>query len=158
MWTAARWLVALVALALAPAGAWAQPHGASTPSTAASSPTPVEQTIPADWIFVFKFNATSFPTAANDPHRACPFGGTPAHNGAFSQAYAAATSQHPKLDNGPGLAGAGLDDPLGATFARIWNGNYHYVVWNDQFYGHPQGPCAGDGCGAPWGHSKGVLA
>jgi hypothetical protein len=146
-------LAALAAWAL-PAPALAQPAS----HNAAAAPTPIEQAVPADWIFVFKFNASSFPTAANDPHRACPFGGTPANNGAFSQAYAAATSQHPKLDNGPGLAGAGLDDPLGATFAKIWSGNYFYVVWNDQFYAHPPIRGCSQSCSAPWGHSKGVLA
>jgi hypothetical protein len=32
------------------------------------------------------------------------------------------------------------------------------VVWNDQFYRHPAIKGCGDSCGAPWGHSKGVLA
>ena len=70
----------------------------------------------------------------------------------------------PVLKAGPGLIGTSLDDPLGATFAKIWNGNYNYVVWNDQFYQNPVVPCAkgrnnnADGCGSPWGHSKGVLA
>jgi len=33
------------------------------------------------------------------------------------------------------------------------------VVWNDQLYKHPVVPaCSGDSCGAPWGHSKGMLA
>ena len=32
-------------------------------------------------------------------------------------------------------------------------------IWNDQFYRDPVvSACKGDSCGAPWGHSKGLLA
>lgn len=149
-------------LASAPAAAaWAvQP---SDPS-AAAAPTPLEQAAPADWIFIFKLNARTFPTSATFTPRPCPFGGTAQPYTSFSQQYAYATSQTPVLKAGPGLVGTSLDDPLGATFAKIWNGNYNYVVWNDQFYQNPALPCAqgrsavSDQCGAPWGHSKGVLA
>jgi hypothetical protein len=149
------------AIGLAPAAAWAQQP--SDPS-AAAAPTPIEQAVPADWVFIFKLNARSFPSLATATPRPCPFGGEPQPYSSFSQQYAYATSATPVLKAGPGLAGTGLDDPLGATFAKIWNGNYHYVVWSDQFYQNPLVPCArgrnsnADGCGAPWGHSKGVLA
>jgi hypothetical protein len=149
------WLLAILVatLGLLPASA-----GAAQTSDPAAAPTPVEQSIPADWFFVFKLNTATLPTPDNDSHRACPFGGTVVHGKPFSQSYAAATSQHPQLALGPGLVGTGLDDPVGATFAKIWNGNYFYVVWNDDFYGKPRVKGCGDGCGAPWAHSKGVLA
>lgn len=115
---------------------------------------------PVDWWFAYKFSTSSFPSAANDPGRGCPFGGTP-QNGAFSQKYAVASSANPVLTDGPGLIGTSLADPLGATFAQIYNGSYRYVTWNDQFYNDPprKGPaCDAKQCGSPWGHSKGMLA
>lgn len=47
---------------------------------------------------------------------------------------------------------------MGATFGQVYNGAFHYVVWNDQFYNDP--PIAGCStfCAAPWAHSKGVVA
>jgi hypothetical protein len=42
---------------------------------------------------------------------------------------------------------------VGATFDRVYNGNFFYVLWNDQFYDHPE--VAGNGS---WGHSKGLIA
>src|SRR4051812_43695074 len=95
------------------AGVFAVPTASRAHPPAAAAPTPIEQAVPADWVAVFKFNARTAPTTAPDSQRPCPFGGTPAHNGGFSQAYAAATSAHPKLDAGPGLAGTSLNDPLG---------------------------------------------
>ncbi|HKR23700.1 MAG TPA: deoxyribonuclease II family protein, partial [Allosphingosinicella sp.] len=93
-------------------------------------------------------------TAANDPARACPFGGSPAaYTQAFGQQYAFASSANPALQAGTGLIGTSTGDPLGATFAQIFNGGYSYVVWNDQFQGSPIA-----NRGAPWGHSKGILA
>ena len=59
----------------------------------------------------------------------------------------------PTLQTGQGLVGTGPGDPVGATFAQIFNGNYSYVVWNDQFQGHPMADRP-----SPWGHSKGMLA
>jgi len=160
-------LAALTALALfaAPSAAFAQPPAApasapaaAAPPGAAAAPTPIEQAVPADWIFVFKFNAATAPTPDDDPHRDCPFGGTKAMGKPFSQAYASATSSRPQLAAGPGLAGDGLDDPVGATFAKIWNGNYFFVVWNDDFYGKPRVTGCGDSCGSAWARSKGILA
>jgi hypothetical protein len=49
-------------------------------------------------------------------------------------------------------------DPLGATFANVYNGSFYYVVWNDQFYDDPEIPGCGDSCPSPWGHSKGMVA
>jgi hypothetical protein len=149
------------ALGLAPASAW----GAQAPDPSVeAAPAPLEGSVPADWVFIFKLNARSFPSAATQTPRPCPFEGLAQPYSSFSQRYAYATSATPTLKEGPGLVGTSLDDPLGATFARIWNGHYHYVVWNDQFYQNPLVPCATgktsnkDGCGAPWGHSKGLLA
>lgn len=151
-----KWTMAILAASLGavPASSWAQQ--ASDPAAqGAAAPTPIEQAISADWIFVFKFNYRNYPTQETDSNRPCPFGGTPAHNGVYSQAYAAATSTRPTLEEGPGLVGTSLNDPLGATYAKIWNGGYRYVVWNDDFYDHPKiRGC----CGSPWGHSKGILA
>ena len=125
------------------------------PPAAVPAPTPLlSQGQPADWIFVFKLNGGVFPTTANDPARACPFGGSPAaYSQAFGQQYAYASSANPALQAGTGLIGTSTGDPLGATFAQIFNGSYSYVVWNDQFQGSPIA-----NRGAPWGHSKGILA
>ncbi|QNI32845.1 hypothetical protein H7849_02260 [Alloacidobacterium dinghuense] len=48
--------------------------------------------------------------------------------------------------------------PVGATFDEIYNGAYHYVIWNDQFYDDPKINGCTKECGAPWGHSKGMVA
>jgi Deoxyribonuclease II len=145
-WTSFAFLAAALML---PAAAPAQP--------AANLPAPVplvSQGHPADWIFAFKLNGGVFRTAANDPARACPFGGSPtAYRQAFGQQYAYASSVNPSLQTGPGLLGTSPGDPVGATFAQIYNGNYSYVVWNDQFQGHPMADRA-----SPWGHSKGMIA
>ena len=133
----------------------------ATGGIAGGAPTPlVAANRPVDWWFAYKFSSSSFPTADTDPGRACPFGGTPRHDG-FSQKYAVASSASPMLADGPGLIGAGDGDPLGATFGKIYSGKYYYVVWNDQFYGDPLrkgAACDATQCGSPWGHSKGVLA
>jgi hypothetical protein len=117
---------------------------------------------PVQWWFAYKFSASSHPGNPNDPGRGCPFGGTPRRDGTnFSQRYVYATKANPTLRDGTGLIGTSGGDPLGATFAKIYNGHYYYVVWNDQFYGDPtrDGPeCDDKQCGKPWGHAKGVLA
>jgi hypothetical protein len=144
------------------------PQGPTAPSPAPivatadpSAPVPMlAANKPVDWWFAYKFDASSFPTSATDPGRACPFTGSPRHD-AFSQKYAVASSASPTLSDGPGLIGASTADPLGATFSEIYNGQYYFVVWNDQFYGDPPrtGPaCDATECGSPWGHSKGILA
>ena len=47
---------------------------------------------------------------------------------------------------------------MGATYDEIYGGSLFYVVWNDQFYGDPPIKGCSNSCGAPWGHSKGVIA
>ncbi len=132
------------------------------PRAAGTTPAPLLKTgQPVDWWFVFKFNAKSFPECGGDA-RSCPYGGTPqasyAHK--FGQQFAFASSADPSLKKGGGCVGDSSTDPVGATFGEIYNGDYNYVVWNDQFYAHPKLDCANSrgNCDAPWGHSKGVLA
>jgi hypothetical protein len=127
------------------------------PSFAAPAPPPVpliSQGHPAQWVFAYKMNAST-PTRSSDTAagRACPFGGTLRHD-TFSQQYVFASDAHPQLQPGPGLLGTGTGDPLGATFAEIFNGSYFYVLWNDQF----QRPAPANDHQSPWGHSKGILA
>jgi Deoxyribonuclease II len=120
-----------------------------------------------DWWFVYKFNSTSFQGCGAPPQshpdaskRACLFGGTVKAYPTFGQQFVFASSKNGSLKKGFGCVGATTIDPLGATFDQIYNGRYYYVVWNDQFYRHPQLKACGksDSCGAPWGHSKGMLA
>jgi hypothetical protein len=116
---------------------------------------------PVDWLFVFKFNSATFKDqiCLSDAPKVGEkgiFGGKVEDypKGKHSQQYAFATNKHPKLTRGTGCVGATLDDPLGATFAQIYNHpGYHYVVWNDQFYDHPIASQ-----GSPHGHSKGMVA
>jgi hypothetical protein len=111
---------------------------------------------PADWWFVFKLNASKFPDCGGAP-RACPFGGT-VENYRVGQQYVVANSESPTLKEGQGCAGDTATDPIGATFEQVYNGKFHYLIWNDQFYNDPQiKGCSGNSCGAPWGHSKGML-
>jgi hypothetical protein len=141
--------------------AFAASGAAGQPATTGAAPTPQADGTPTPWLLVFKLNAKVFPTAAPTQPKGCPFGAAKQHSGAISLAYAYATAANPQLRQGSGLAGTSLSDPLGATFSQVWKGSYHYVVWNDQFYQHPQLHCAGksgDGCNAPWGHAKGLLA
>lgn len=111
------------------------------------------------WWFVFKFNAQSFPGC--DGTNKCPFGGD-LQTYKVGQHYVVANSDAPKLANGAGgCLGATTDDPVGASFDEVYNGDFHYVVWNDQPYGDPKiAGCTSSGgnCGAPWAHSKGMLA
>ncbi|GAC1416088.1 MAG: hypothetical protein NVSMB6_18470 [Burkholderiaceae bacterium] len=116
---------------------------------------------PVDWWFVYKFNAQTFPVCTTEVEReaklACPFGGTSASY-KHSQSFAVASSDDPELKLASGCAGT-LRDPVGATFGQIYNSQFRYVVWNDQFYRDPSVPaCKSDSCGGSWGHSKGILA
>jgi hypothetical protein len=117
---------------------------------------------PVNWWFVFKLNAGKFPQCGNGDTRACPFGGTPQTSASyknFSQRFVYASSEAEMLqDGGSACLGDTTDDPVGASFDEVYNGNFHYVVWNDQPYGDPAGECSGNGCDAPWGHSKGMVA
>jgi hypothetical protein len=118
---------------------------------------------PVDWWFVFKLNAAIFPKCARGDTRSCSFGGTvqttPAYK-KFGQQYVYASSESPTLQDGiKDCVGTTADDPVGATFDEVYNGNFHYVIWNDQPYQDPEiNGCSGNSCSAPWGHSKGLLA
>jgi hypothetical protein len=120
-----------------------------------------------DWWFAYKFNAASFPGCGAPPpeqpessKRVGPFGGTVKEYPAFGQQFAVASSEERSLKKGFGCIGSSTIDPLAATFEQIYDGKYYYVVWNDQFYLNPKLKACGtsDSCGAPWGHSKGMLA
>ncbi len=113
---------------------------------------------PVNWWFVFKLNATKFPGCVSGSV-ACPFGGQPQSYKPGLQ-YAVASSDAPVLAEGSNeCLGDGTSDPVGATFDEVYNGNFHYVLWNDQFKGDPKSAsCGGEGCDSPWGHSKGMIA
>lgn len=121
----------------------------------------LEQGKPADWWFAFKFNAYTYPRAdGNAP--TCIFGGEPGGTREYKligQSYAVASNQQSTLQMGVGYLGDSSNDPLGATFSQIYAASTYFVIWNDQFYGEPLLPCETDKkeCGAPWGHSKGVV-
>jgi len=131
---------------------------------AAESPSPLlTQGKVVDWWFVFKFNSSVFPGCGGKPDsRTCLFDKNQKptqYKSGFSQQFVYASSEDRALKKGSGCAGATVNDPLGATFDRIYNGSFFYVVWNDQPYGHPKVPgCSGGNCASPWGHSKGMLA
>ncbi|MBL7702152.1 MAG: hypothetical protein JNM14_07875 [Ferruginibacter sp.] len=114
---------------------------------------------PVDWMFAYKFNDGSFP--GWDDGETPPYG-TPGIFGGFtddypegmSQQYVFATSASPTLVKGKGPIGATFTDPLGATFAQVYNTpGYYYILWNDQFYGNPV-----ETKSSPFGHSKGMAA
>ena len=115
---------------------------------------------PVDWMFAYKFNAASFPGCSDDGVPPAP--GTPGIFGGVadnydlgqSQQYVFGSSANPTLVQGNECLGATLVDPLGATFAQIYNNpGYYYVLWNDQFYNDPI-----PNADSPWGHSKGMVA
>lgn len=113
---------------------------------------------PVSWWFVFKFNSKAFPACGVGADRRCLFGGTVQPYARFGQQFALASSDAPALQEGTGCLGDTEADPVGSTFAQVYNGSFHYVIWNDQFYGHPQIAGCAESCSAPWGHSKGMLA
>lgn len=110
----------------------------------------------ADWWFVFKFNTKSFPQCANGARSACTFGGELSEEKS-SQQFIVASNRNPTLAAGTECLGDTDADPVGATFGNLYNGRYYYVLWNDQFYQRPEITGCRAACGAPWGHSKGVL-
>jgi hypothetical protein len=111
-----------------------------------------------DWWFVFKFNSKAFPGCGGSATRTCPFGGNVQDYKVFGQQFVYASSESPSLQKGSGCAGDSTADPLGATFDQVYNNSFHYVVWNDQFYDDPAIKGCTKQCGAPWGHSKGMVA
>jgi hypothetical protein len=120
----------------------------------AAQPVPlIDSQTKVDWWFVFKFNSKSFPASCATAQRECPFGGTAQPYQAYSQQFAFASSANPQLQQGGTCVGVTKADPVGATFGQLYNGNFFYVVWNDQFYGDPMATKF-----QPWGHSKGMLA
>ena len=132
------------------------------PALAGEEPTPAPllgDGRAVDWWFVFKLNAGAFPECGDDAERACPFGGeVQDYRYGWGQHYLYASSAEPELKKGGGCVGDSEADPLGATFERIWSGGFNFVVWNDQFYEAPKIKGCSKSCGAPWGHSKGVVA
>jgi len=115
---------------------------------------------PVDWMFAFKFNAATVLGSPEDGTTPALgeqgiFGGTAgSYPEGHNQQYVFATNANPSLVKGQGFIGATLQDPLGATFAQVYdNPGYFYVLWNDQFYNNPM-----PNMDAPWGHSKGMVA
>ena len=134
------------------------PQVASSQTDTANSPAPlISENHPVAWWFTFKFNAKSYPNCSGSSAPVCLFGGTPAHRTA-SQQYVFASSESGSLQLGDVCLGDTSSDPVGATFAQVYNGGFYYVVWNDQFYGDPELAGCSNSCSGPWGHSKGVLA
>lgn len=122
----------------------------------------INATTSTDWWFIFKFNSADFPGTGNDQPRTCPFGGSvQSYKESFSQQYVYASANNPELEKGEGALGASEQDPLSHTFDQIYNGDCYYLIWNDQFYGDPEYKNHSKNTkdlGAPWGHSKGLLA
>lgn len=128
------------------------------PSTTTASATPLISVGNAvDWWFVFKFNAKAFPGCAGGEAPSCKFGGSQTSKPTSLQ-YVFASNQNHTLKMGKGCLGNTDVDPVGATYASIYSGNYYYVVWNDQFYQDPHIQSCGNACAGPWGHSKGIVA
>jgi Deoxyribonuclease II len=113
---------------------------------------------PVDWWFVFKFNSASFPACGEGISRQCLFGGNPQDYHFFGQQFVYASSESPGLQKGGDCVGDSADDPIGATFGQVYNGSFHFVIWNDQFYDDPLISGCSKSCSAPWGHSKGMAA
>ncbi len=124
---------------------------------------------PVQWFFVFKLNGTAFPKCGDDVDaRTCAFDSKlkPAdYSQGFGQRYVVASNEAPTLvDGGPQCLGDSTSDPVGATFDEVYNGRFHYLLWNDQFEDTAPNPastvlgCSKGDCNAPWGHSKGMLA
>ena len=113
---------------------------------------------PVDWWFVFKFNAANFPGCKAKASRSCRFGGQAQQYSSFGQQFVYASSENPALQNGgDNCLEDTTTDPVGATFDQIYNGDFNYVVWNDQFYDDPVIEGCTTYCDTPWGHSKGML-
>jgi hypothetical protein len=147
--------VLFVSLALFPS----YPNGAVQVGASSGAPVPLlEKGHPVDWWFVFKFNSAAFPGCQGTATRQCQFGGEVQSYKVFGQQYAFASSESPSLKQGSDCVGDTTSDPIGATFDEIYNNSFHYVIWNDQFYDDPRIKGCTKECGAPWGHSKGLVA
>jgi hypothetical protein len=172
---AVRVAAALIPVAVAGVSTTLPAVKATAPQTTASSthttgtatagvPVPLIATgHPVNWWFVFKLNGSAFPKCGGGDIRSCPFGGTPGGTRkyeSYGQQYVTASSDSDTLQMGGNQClGDSTTDPVGASFDEVYNGNYHYVVWNDQTYQDPKiNGCSGDGCDGPWGHSKGMIA
>lgn len=150
-----RSVIALVTLAIVAAF----PRYARSAADSTEAPVPwLEKGHPVTWWFVFKFNSAVFPGCGSGATRACLFGGSVQQYKAFGQQFVYASSENGSLALGHGCAGDTEGDPIGATFEEVYAGSFHYVTWNDQFYDHPKIKGCTKQCGAPWGHSKGMLA
>jgi deoxyribonuclease II/SH3 domain-containing protein len=136
------------------------PTPSPTPTTGFTAPAPLLASgHPVNWWFVFKFNAAIFPDCGPAATRQCPFGGqVNSTYTAFSQQFVYSSNESPALQKGAACVGDTDGDPVGATFGQVYNGSFHYVVWNDQFYNHPAIAGCTTFCSAPWGHSKGMVA
>lgn len=150
----------LAAAELAPAAA---PHLAAMALNAAPLPSPaplLDVGQPVNWWFAFKFNSNPpFNGCDGGADRACTFGGTVQDYSKFGQQYVYASSTNGALTVGDDCIGDATTDPLGATFGQVYqSANYHFLLWNDQFYDDPTIKGCSDSCSAPWGHSKGMLA
>jgi hypothetical protein len=143
------------ALLLAGLGLIVAAAGPAWPASEKPVPLMSKGGAPVDWWFAFKFSSqNSFAGCGADTgKRACIFGGTVQAKDRFGQQFAFASSRDNALSQGKGCVGATTTDPIGATFDQVYNGNFNYVIWNDQFYGDPIR--SND---APWAHSKGLLA
>jgi hypothetical protein len=126
-------------------------------SPAAPAPL-IEKGHAVEWWFVFKFNSAAFPGCRGTATRQCQFGGEVQSYKVFGQQYAVASSESPSLKQGGDCVGDTTADPIGATFDEIYSNSFYYVIWNDQFYDDPRIKGCTKECGAPWGHSKGVIA
>jgi hypothetical protein len=132
----------------------------SSSPTAPSAPAPLLSAgHPVDWWFVFKFNSANFPECGGTATRACLFGGeVQQYYPSFGQQFVYASNEDEALLDGSGCLGDTTTDPVGATFDAVYNGDFNYVVWNDQFYNDPPIEGCTTSCSSPWGHSKGILA
>jgi hypothetical protein len=141
--------------------------GGTTDSPPCAAPYPMlTKGHPVEWFFVFKLNASVFPKCGDGSDtRTCTFdSGLQAadYKQGFGQRYLVSSNEAPALaDGGPQCVGTSTSDPVGATFDEVYNGGYHYLIWNDQFHDLPPSAvlnCPKGDCGSPWGHSKGMLA
>ena len=115
---------------------------------------------PVDWWFIFKFNSAEEPGQSKPDSMTgifdVPGWKRPAYEDSgkkYSQQYLIASSADPTLKMSRSILGTTRTDPLGATFGQVYDGDFYYVLWNDQFYNDPL-----PRRGAPWGHSKGMVA